>query len=92
MGSRYTASRGLFHRPRVARQSGAADVAHFGAVEAAGAVHRRAVVPHDEVVGPPCVRIDERARRRMLGQVAQEHAPFGDRPADDRAGVRGEEQ
>ena len=47
------ASRGLFDGSVVAGQSGAADVAHFGAVEAAGAVHRRAVVPHDEVVGPP---------------------------------------
>ena len=47
------ASRDLFNRPRVAGQSGAAHVAHFVAVEAAGAVHRRAVVPHDEIVGPP---------------------------------------
>ena len=38
----------------------------------------------------PFVRIDELALRRVLDQVAQEGARLGDRPADDRAGMRSE--
>ena len=45
----------LRDRRHVAGEGGAADVAHLVAVEAASAVHCRAVVPHHEVVGPPGV-------------------------------------
>src|SRR5260370_30632897 len=68
-------SRGLFDRPRVAGQSGAAHVAHFGAVEAAGTGHRRAGVPDDEGVGPPIVRIGESGRRGMVLQPPPDTAP-----------------
>src|SRR6516165_6339858 len=47
----------------VAGEGGAANVAHFAVVEAAGAVHRRAVVPHHEVEWPPGMRVDELALR-----------------------------
>jgi hypothetical protein len=57
-----------------------------------GAVRCRAVVPHDEVVGPPGVGVDELALGGVLGQVVQEHARFRDRPAEDGVGMRGEEQ
>jgi predicted amidohydrolase len=84
-------SRGLLDRRRVAGEGGAADVAHLVAVEAAGAVHCGTVVPHHQIMGPPGVRVNELALGGVLRQVAQEHARFGDRPADNRAGVRGEE-
>src|ERR1700737_3966868 len=56
----------------VAGEGGAADVADLVAVEAAGAVHCRAVVPHDEVVGPPGVREDDFSLGGVLGGVARE--------------------
>src|SRR5208282_3004607 len=82
----------LFDDRRVAGEGGAADVAHLVAVEAAGAVHRRAVVPYHEVPAPPGVRVDELALRGVLHQLMQKDPGFRDRPADDRPGMGGEEQ
>src|SRR5208282_6516771 len=82
----------LFDDRRVAGEGGAADVAHLVAVEAADAVHRRAVVPHHEVPAPPSVRVDEFALGGGLGQVAQADPRLRDRPTDDGTGMRGEEQ
>ena len=58
---------------RVVRRTSACLVA---VVEAAGAVHRLAVVPHHQSPRPPRVRIDELALRGALGQVAQEYLRF----------------
>src|SRR6516225_10106571 len=82
----------LCNQGGVAGEGGAAHVAHFAVVEATGTVHRRAIVPHHEVEWPPGMRVDELALRRVLGQVAQEHACFGDCPADDRPRMGGEKQ
>src|ERR1700704_238107 len=83
----------LFDRRGVAGKGRAAHVADLIAVvEAAGTVHRLAVVPHHEIAGPPDMRIDEFALRRVLGQVAQEYARLGDRPALDGAGMRRQKQ
>src|SRR5439155_12259586 len=74
---------------RVPGQGRAAHVADLVAVvEPAGAVHRLAVVPHDEIARTPRVRVDEPGLYRMFRQIAQEHAGFGNGPALDRAGMR----
>src|SRR5690349_93493 len=59
----------------------AMQVADLGVVVAAGAVHGGAIVPHDDVVRPPDVGVDEPALRRVLVEVAQEGARLGHRPA-----------
>ena len=53
-------------------------------------MHGLAVVPHHQVADPPLVGVDELPLGRVLDQVAQEAARLGHRPADDRAGVRGQ--
>src|SRR5215813_2076007 len=73
-----------------AHQRGPAHVARLVGRERAGAVHGLAVVPHDEVADPPLVRIDELALGGVLGQVAQEQPRLRQRPAQDRARVRGQ--
>src|SRR5207237_4941804 len=83
----------LLDRRHVAGQRRAAHVTDLVAVvEAAGAVHHLAVVPHDDVARSPDVRIHEVGLRRMFRQIAQEHAGFRDGPALDRPGMRGQEQ
>ena len=65
-------------------------------VEAAGAVHGLAIVPHDEVSAAGAAiggRVDEFALRRVLGEVSRRNMrASGISPAFDRAGMRGEEQ
>src|SRR6266702_4383970 len=65
-------------------------VAHLGVIVAPRAVHGDAVVPHHEVVGPPDMGVDELALRGVLGEVAQEGARLGHRPAFEAAGMAGE--
>jgi PAS domain S-box-containing protein len=84
--------RHLFDRGDVPGQRGAPDVAHFGPVEPARPVHRRAIVPDHQVVDPPLMRIDEAFVGRELGQIAEEHARFRNGPALDGAGMRRQEQ
>jgi hypothetical protein len=75
----------------ISRKRRPANVANFIAREPARPVHRRAIVPDDEIPWPPAVAIDELRLRGVLGQVAQEHPRFGDVPADDGAGMRRKE-
>src|SRR5262245_21109681 len=80
----------LRHRRRVARDRGASHVARLPLVVAPAAMHGLAVVPHDEVVELPLVRVDEARLRGVLGEIAQQDARIGHRHADDPAGVRGQ--
>ena len=66
----------------------AAHVARLALVEAADAMHGLAVIPDDEVVLPPHVRIDKLALRCVLRQIANEVACFRHRPTDDGADMR----
>src|SRR5437764_15295399 len=69
-------------------QGGAAQIARiFLVLVASRPVHGRAVVPHDQVADPPCVRIHELTLGRMLGQFAKQKHRFRHRPADDAAGM-----
>src|SRR3954454_4730719 len=79
---------GLFGGRRVAGDGRAPHVAHQALVEAAHPVHDLPVVPHHEIMTPPFVRIHKARLCRVLGQVAQEGARLGHRPADDRPGMR----
>src|SRR4051794_22897274 len=54
----------------VAGKGRAAHVAHLVAVEAARPMHRGPIVPDDEIVLLPGVRMDELALRGVFGQVA----------------------
>src|SRR5438270_12882773 len=79
----------LLDRRHVASQGRAAHVTDLVAVvEAAGAMHHLAVVPHDDVARPPGMGIDEFGLCRVLAQIAEEHAGLGDGPALDCAGMR----
>src|SRR5262245_61200839 len=83
----------LRRRRALAASRGAAHVAHdIEIVEAAHAVHGRAVVPHHEVVLCPAMDIDEAGLRRMLDQIADESHRLGPGPADDAADMGSEEQ
>src|SRR5205085_282364 len=84
-----SSGRGLFHGRRVAGDGGAAHVADLALVEAAHPVHDLAVVPHDQIVLPPLMGIDELRLGRVFRQVAQQGAGFRLRPAEDRSGMRG---
>src|SRR5579863_995848 len=77
---------------RVAGERRPANVANVFPVKAAGAVHRRSIVPRDEVAHAPAMAVDESRLRRMLGEVAQQHARFRQRPSHDRASMRGQKQ
>src|SRR5262249_50897212 len=55
---------------RSAGEGGPPDVAHFAVVEPPPPVHRRAVVPHDQIARLPDACIHERALLRVLGEVA----------------------
>ncbi len=48
-------------------------------------MHGDPVIPHDEVVLPPDVGVDELALCRVFGEVAQERARFGHGPTFDGA-------
>ncbi len=63
-------------------------VTRFPCVERAGAMHGCLVVPYHQVELPPFMRVDKLPLRRMFDQVAQECAGFGNRPTDDRPGMR----
>jgi hypothetical protein len=54
---------------------------------ATGAMHGGAVVPDHQVVDPPLMGVGELGLRRVFGQVADEGACLGHRPADDGADV-----
>src|SRR5204862_8196533 len=75
---------------RVAGDGGAPHVADLALVETAHPMHHLPVVPHDEVVLPPAVDIDELRLYRIFRQIATPRPGFGHRPADDRAGMRGQ--
>src|SRR5438067_9906378 len=83
----------LLNGRRVPGEGRAAHVADLVAgVEAAGAMHHLAVVPHDEIARPPGVRVDQLGLCVVLGQVAQEHARIGHRPTLDRPGMLRQKQ
>ena len=67
-------SRGSCDRPGKSR---APNVADFIAIESAGAMHSRPVVPHHKVAGAPDMAIDKSRLRCMLCQIAQKHPRFG---------------
>src|SRR5580658_3536203 len=89
-------SRGLFSGNRNrhggnagALYRGASHVAHLAQiVEPARAVHCGAVVPHNQVMCAPGMRVDEPRLRRVLQQIADEGACLGHRPTDDAADMR----
>ena len=55
-------------------------------------MHHGAVVPHHQVADPPRVPVDELALRRVLEQLAQQHAALGQRHAGDPRGVDADEK
>src|SRR5581483_11793691 len=69
---------------RIARHGRSAHVARLRFIEAAYTMHGLAVVPHHQVVLTPDMRVDERPLRGMFGQIADEIARLGHRPAHDR--------
>src|SRR5215469_2431201 len=82
----------LLNRRGVTGEGGAADVADLVAVvEAAGAMHGLAVVPHHQIADAPLVRIDELALRRTTrkGGATQREFVYSH---EWRVGMRGEEQ
>lgn len=52
-----------------------AQQARLGARVRQGAVHACGVVPHDQIVHLPCMRVDELPLRGMFGQLLQQCAP-----------------
>src|SRR5437868_14115528 len=85
-------SRQLLDGGSVAGEGRATHVAHLVAVEAARSMHRGAVVPDDEIVLLPGVRMDELALCGVLGQVTQEGPRLRNRPSLDRARMGRQEQ
>src|SRR5579883_3512001 len=84
--------RRLGQKRRVVRQGRPPHVPDFAAVKSARSVHGDAIVPDDEIMRPPDMRIDKFPLRCVLGQVAQEYLRLRYRPADNRAGMGGEKQ
>src|SRR5205085_62044 len=77
----------LLDSRRIAGHRGAAHVADLAFVEPAYPVHRLTIVPHDQIVLPPMMDMDELRLYRMFHQIAKQSAGFRDRPADDRPGM-----
>ncbi len=67
-------------------------VASFASVEPSGAMHGRSIVPHHQIAGSPAMAINELRLSRVFRQVAEKHSRLRDRPADECARVRGQEQ
>src|SRR5579863_4325262 len=63
------------------------DAALGGVVVAGAAVHRRALVPHDDVADPPGMIIDEAVLRRMRRQFLDQRPGFLALHADDAVAV-----
>src|SRR5580698_6951374 len=80
-------SRRLLQGRDLVGQRRAMQIPDLGVIVAAGAVHGRAVVPHDQIVRPPDMGVNELALCRVLVEVAQESARLGHRPALDLAGM-----
>src|SRR5262245_60294540 len=75
----------LLRRHRIACYRGTPHVARLALVEPADAMHCLPIVPDDEVVLPPDVRIDELALRRVLGPLAEQVTCFRYLPTNDGA-------
>ena len=48
-----------------------------------GAVQEAAVIPHQDIIRPPAMTVDEPVLRRVLFQAGQESASIGNRPTLD---------